>query len=83
MGKKTKEHRKKVAKRNALLNEQKKKQQKTAMDYLMKLIRSEKAKGLFDGEVQPLPNSDVQTTATQADNTTEQSQSPTLIGPQI
>ena len=53
MGKKAKEHRKKVAKRNALINDQKKKQQKSAMDFLMKLIRQEKEKGLFDGPLQP------------------------------
>lgn len=53
MGKKAKEHRKKVAKRNAKLNEQKKSHQKKAMDYLMKLIRKEKEKGMFDGPVQP------------------------------
>ena len=53
MGKKAKEHRKKVAKRNAKLNQEKKNRQKTAMDYLMKLIRKEKESGLFDGPVQP------------------------------
>lgn len=57
MGKKAKEHRKKVAKRNAQIADQKKKQQKTAMDFLMKLIQKEKDKGLFDGPLQPIPNS--------------------------
>jgi len=56
MGKKDKEHRKKVAKRNQIINEQKKKQEKAAMDFLMKLIQKEKEKGLFDSPVQPLPN---------------------------
>jgi hypothetical protein len=55
MGKKAKEHRKKVAKRNTLINESKKKQQKQAMDFLMKLIRKENASGAFDNPVQPLP----------------------------
>ncbi len=58
MGKKAKEHRKKVAKRNAIINEQKKKQHKTAMDFLMKMIRKEQSQGAFDGPVQPLPNSE-------------------------
>jgi hypothetical protein len=53
MGKKAKEHRKKVAKRNAIIDEQKKKQQKSAMDFLMKLIRKEKEMGAFDNPVQP------------------------------
>lgn len=58
MGKKAKEHRKKVAKRNAKLNQEKKNRQKTAMDYLMKLIRKEKESGLFDGPVQPSVSSE-------------------------
>lgn len=57
MGKKAKEHRKKVAKRNKQIDEQKKKQQKTAMDFLMKLIEKEKQNGAFNNPVQPLPNS--------------------------
>lgn len=58
MGKKAKEHRKKVAKRNAKIDEAKKKQQKSAMDFLMKLIQKEKDKGLFNGEIQPLPGAE-------------------------
>lgn len=53
MGKKAKEHKKKVAKRNAKINEQKK---KTAMDFLMKLINKEKERGAFDNPVQPTLN---------------------------
>lgn len=55
MGKKAKEHRKKVAKRNRIIEEGKKKQQKVMMDFLMKMINAEKQKGAFDGPVQPLP----------------------------
>lgn len=55
MGKKAKEHRAKVAKRNQKINEGKKKQQKVAMDYLMNLIKKENEKGAFNNQVQPLP----------------------------
>ena len=55
MGKNEKEHRKKVAKRNQKLTEDKKRQQKSAMDYLMKLIEKEKQKGAFNNPIQPLP----------------------------
>jgi uncharacterized protein YjgD (DUF1641 family) len=72
MGKKAKEHRKKVAKRNQKINEVKKKQEKFAMDYLMKLIQKEKEKGLFDNPVQPLPKIDPTS-----------SNSTTFNGPQI
>jgi hypothetical protein len=58
MGKKAKEHRKKVEKRNQKIAQTKKKQEKTAMDFLMKLIKKEKEKGLFDNPVQPLPTND-------------------------
>lgn len=48
MGKKAKDHRKKVAKRNAEIKTQQKKQQKQAQDFLMNLIQKEKAAGAFD-----------------------------------
>ena len=49
MGKKAKEHRKKIAKRNAEIKTHQKKQQKHAQDFLMNLIQKEKAAGAFDG----------------------------------
>lgn len=48
MGKKAKEHRKKIAKRNADIKTQQKKYQKQAQDFLMQLIEKEKAAGAFD-----------------------------------
>jgi len=48
MGKKAKEHRKKVAKRNDQIKQSKDKYQKIQKDMLMKLIEQEKQKGLFD-----------------------------------
>ena len=80
MGKKAKEHRKKVAKRNAILNEQKKKQQKTAMDFLMKMIRKEQNSGAFDGPVMPMPVNNSEESINYNQPTTEQT---TLNGPQI
>lgn len=50
MGKKAKEHRKKVAKRNEKINSEKKKIQKLQMDYLNKLIAKEQAAGKFDND---------------------------------
>lgn len=77
MGKKAKEHRKKVAKRNAKINEQKK---KTAMDFLMNLIRKEKERGAFDNPVQPVLNSE------EVNPTQNNTEVPTIAdfnGPQI
>ena len=75
MGKKAKEHRKKVEKRNQKIAQTKKKQEKTAMDFLMKLIKKEKEKGLFDNPVQLSP-----TEVTQTVSSNEQT---TFSGPQI
>lgn len=50
MGKKAKEHRKKVAKRNEKINAEKKKVQKLQMEYLNKLIAREQAAGKFDND---------------------------------
>jgi hypothetical protein len=55
MGKKAKEHRKKIAKRNEQFNIQKKKAQKIQEEFLMQLIEQEKQKGLFNSPVTPLP----------------------------
>lgn len=48
MGKKVKEHRKKVAKRNAKIKQSQEKFQKMQKEMLMKLIEQEKQKGMFD-----------------------------------
>lgn len=80
MGKKAKEHRKKVAKRNELINEKKKNQQKNAMDFLMKMIKKEKERGAFDGPVMPIPDLATQETVTYNETSTEQI---SLSGPQI
>jgi len=48
MGKKAKEHRKKVAKRNAQIKQTQAKYQKMQKEMLMSLIEQEKQKGLFD-----------------------------------
>ena len=79
MGKKEKEHRKKVAKRNERIKQEQKKNEKIGFEFLKRLIESEKMKGLFNNEVQPLPNSTAVTTPT-TENSTE---SENLIGPQI
>ena len=55
MGKKAKEHRKRVAARNERIRVEKKKVEKMQMDFLMKLIEAEKQKGAFNGPVQPMP----------------------------
>jgi hypothetical protein len=57
MGKKAKEHRKKVAKRNEQIKLQRKSQEKIAIDFLRKMIEKEKEGGAFNSPVQPLPNS--------------------------
>ena len=80
MGKKAKEHRKKVSKRNELLNEQKKNKQKTAMDILMNMIRREKEKGAFNGPVMPMPVGTIEEAVNYNQTTTEQI---SLNGPQI
>ncbi|NBO22730.1 hypothetical protein EBU94_05250 [bacterium] len=48
MGKKEKEHRKKVAKRNERLALERKKFEKQQRNFLMELIEKEKAAGKFD-----------------------------------
>jgi hypothetical protein len=61
MGKKTKEHRKKIAKRNEQIKQQQKIMEKSQKDFLMQLIEMEKQKGLFDAPVMPMPGSDIPT----------------------
>lgn len=75
MGKLKKEHRRKIAKRNEKINQQKKKMQKAQQDFLMKLIEQEKQKGMFNNPVMPLPTFDIPSLG----NTQE----PNTIGPQI
>jgi hypothetical protein len=43
-----KEHKKRVAKRNNILNQERKMVEKAQKDFLMKLIQEEKEKGLFN-----------------------------------
>ena len=51
MGKKAKDHRKKVAKRNESMKLQQKKMQMSQQDYLMEMIQKEKAAGAFNSPV--------------------------------
>lgn len=55
MGKKAKEHRKKVARRNEQIKQAQAKYQKMQKEMLMQLIEQEKQKGLFDNMPQ-IPN---------------------------
>lgn len=48
MGKRAKEHRKKVQARNAKLKQQKDKMQKLQRDFIMNLIKQEQEKGAFE-----------------------------------
>jgi hypothetical protein len=56
MGKKAKEHRKKIAKRNEQIKQQQRKVEKAQKEFLMQLIEQEKQKGLFNSPVMSLPN---------------------------
>lgn len=79
MGKKAKEHRKKVAKRNEQINQQRKKYEKQQKEFLMNLIESEKQKGAFNSPVMPMPGFEGPNLGLQSDN------SPFImpVGPQI
>lgn len=55
MGKKAKEHRKKVAKRNEAIKSAKKKQDKAVQEYINQMIEKEKAAGKFSNNP-ALPN---------------------------
>lgn len=55
MGKKAKEHRKRVAKRNQRIADEKKRFEKMAMKFLNTIIDKENAEGKFNNPVQPLP----------------------------
>jgi hypothetical protein len=55
MGKIDKEHRKKVAKRNEQIKQQKRKMEKAKQDFLMNIIEAEKQKGSFNSPVMPMP----------------------------
>jgi hypothetical protein len=52
MGKKAKEHRKKVAKRNEKIKIEKNRDNKSAMNFLKKMIEMEKQRGAFNSPVQ-------------------------------
>jgi hypothetical protein len=45
-----KDHKKRVAKRNNILQQEKKKVEKAQKEFLMKLIQEEKQKGLFNSQ---------------------------------
>jgi len=47
-----KEHKKRVAKRNNILQQERKRMEKTQKEFLMKLIEEEKNKGLFNNPIQ-------------------------------
>lgn len=53
MGKKAKEHRKKIAKRNSEIKAIQKKFEKSRQDQLMELIQREKAAGAFNSPAMP------------------------------
>lgn len=55
MGKKAKEHRKKVAKRNEAIKESQKNADKVRNELLNKLIERERQKGLFESPVMSIP----------------------------
>lgn len=59
MGKKDKEHRKKIAKRNELIKTQKKRFEKAQQEFLMQLIEKEKAAGKFNNTVEPVASIDL------------------------
>jgi hypothetical protein len=47
-----KEHKKRVAKRNNVMQQERKKMEKAQKEFLMKLIDEEKQKGLFNNPIQ-------------------------------
>jgi ABC-type Fe3+-citrate transport system substrate-binding protein len=55
MGKKEKEHRKKVAKRNEEIKSMQKKLQKAQQDRIMQMIERENAEGKFDNPMVSIP----------------------------
>jgi hypothetical protein len=59
MGKKTKEHKKKVSKRNDRIKQERNRMDKIQKDFLMQLINMEKEKGAFNSPVQPMSGFDV------------------------
>lgn len=59
MGKNKKEHRKKVAKRNEIINAQKRKMQKAQEEFIKAMIEKEKQAGKFDNNEVMIPNIDL------------------------
>ena len=55
MGKKTKEHRKKISKRNEQIKLKQNKIKKAQEDFIMQMIEREKQAGKFNTPVMPLP----------------------------
>ena len=58
MGKRQKEHRKKVEARNGRINEEKKIYEKRQREFIMDLIKKEKEKGAFENNTLINPNID-------------------------
>lgn len=57
-----KEHKKRVAKRNNILNQERKRFEKEQKNFILKLIEEEKNKGLFDNQpisYEQVPSTDV------------------------
>lgn len=59
MGKNKKEHRKRVAKRNEMINAQKRKMQKAQEEFIKAIIEKEKNAGKFDNNEIMTPRLDV------------------------
>lgn len=58
MGKNKKEHRKRVAKRNEIINAQKRKMQKAQEEFIKSVIEKERLAGKFDNNEIMTPNID-------------------------
>lgn len=59
MGKNKKEHRKRVAKRNEMINAQKRKMQRAQEEFIKSIIEKEKNAGKFDNNEVMTPRLDV------------------------
>lgn len=75
MGKRAKEHRKKVEKRNRMITNERKRMEKVQKEFL-DMIQEENRKGMFNSPTMPLPTLDGQLTGLAINSTI-------LNGPQI
>lgn len=75
MGKRAKEHRKKVEKRNRMIANERKRMEKVQKEFL-DMIQEENRKGMFNSPTMPLPTLDGQLTGLAINSTI-------LNGPQI